>query len=265
MNHRLRTTTQTLVLVFGVGLPVPSCGQAPTGARNAPLFVDAWIGGPLDSVYTAEYTRIQDVCRGQGDACYHAELDTTAYRLAPVYPEPEAVEPAGWLAVRLQPRGAWPYASMLFVDQAGRQTTLIDDVGDWGYGTNLDVSEARDGWIRPGMLASVGGLWLGTESGPGFGVVDGPYGLEGRLWRLGPLPVGGPAGDPVVPEGVYMVLNVVDGTVRLRPELPTDMECGEPTDSAAAAATPPVYELALADLSDASGRPLVEVAYGKGC
>jgi len=146
----------------------------------------------------------------------------------------------------------------------GPEVPLVDDVGDWGYGSTLDLMEARDGWLRPWLLAPAGGHWLGPDGGPGLGLVDGPYGLEGRLWRLGPVPAS-PEGGAELPEGVYMVLEVGDGIVRLRPELPEDMDCGEPIDSAAPAAPAPVYEMPLGRLLDASGRPRVKVAYGKGC
>lgn len=233
---------------------------APTLGQG-PQFVGVWISGSLDSIYNAEYERVQATCRGAGDACYASELDTTAVRLAPVWASPGASDPVGWLAARLRPRGAWPYAELVFSGADGRQVSLIDDLGDWGYGTTIDLVEARDGWIRPWMLRSVGGYWLSSQGGPGLGIAEGPYGLEGRLWRLGP--VGSSSGD-ALPAAVYMVLAVSDGLVRLRAEVPSDMDCGEPVDGPTLPA-PRVYEVPLGALTDAVGRPTVEVAYPKGC
>jgi signal peptidase I len=36
-------------------------------AQEPVLFVDAWLGGPLDSTYNAEYQRVQSVCQGEPD------------------------------------------------------------------------------------------------------------------------------------------------------------------------------------------------------
>jgi hypothetical protein len=209
------------------------------------------MGGPLDSLYNAEYQRLATTCRGAGDACYLRELDSTAVRLAPVWSSPGASQPVGWLATRLRARGAYPYAGLLFVGADGREVPLAEDLGDWGYGATLDLLEFRTGWLRPWLLQPAGDYWLQTDGGPGFGVVEGPYGLEGRLWRLEPA-------------GTFMVLSVEAGVVRRRPELPFDMACGEPVDSAAYPAVP-VQSVPLAELLDPAGRPRVEVADPRGC
>jgi hypothetical protein len=241
-----------IALVLGVATPL---------ASQTPQFAGVWIGGPLDSIYNAEYERLQAACRGAGDACYAAELDTSAVRLAPVWPSPSAPEPRGWVVARLKARGAWPYASLRFQDYDGSESTLIEDVGDWGYGSTLEVAEAADGWLRPWLLEPVGGGWLSTDGGPGLGVVEGPYGMEDRLWRLGPVVA---ESGVELPAGVYMVLGVTEDMVRLRVELPTDMECGQPVDPASVADAP-IHSVPLSRLLDATGRPTVEVAYPKGC
>lgn len=239
----------------------------------APQFLDVWFGGPLDSIYNAEYQRLPSVCRGRGDDCYAIELDTTAVRLVPVLPGPGAEEPAGWIIARLRTRGEWPYAALLFQDRSGAETTLRQDLGDWGYGSTLALRRVRDGWAQLRILEPVGDFWIEIDqSSPGFGVVEGPYGLDRRLWTLGPVaavPVSGAgaaAGVEVeLPEGVYMILEVRNGTVRLRPELPQDMDCGEPEDSVALAEPSPIFEVPLTALLDPVGSPRVEPAYGKGC
>ena len=230
-------------------------------AAQSPRFAGVWMGGPLDSIYNAEYERIQAACRGAGDACYAEELDTSAVRLAPVFPSPTAGEPKGWLVARLRARGAYPYASLRFASPDGTEATLIDDLGDWGYGSTLDLVETRDGWLRPWMLDAAGGGWLSPEGAPGFGVVEGPFGLEDRLWRVAPFV---DAGGAARPAGVYMVLGVTGGVVQLRAEIPSDMDCGDP-DAPAQVVDAPVHEAPLSAMLDAAGRPTVEVAYPKGC
>jgi len=249
-----------------VASPAVLLAQGAPDPDAEPLFVAVWMGGPLDSIYNAEYQRLQTACAGAGDVCYQTELDTTAVRMAPVFPSAEVGEPSGWLVARLRARGTEQYARLLFASAAGGiEVPLIDDVGDWGYGATLDLAEARDGWVRPWVFGSAGRHWLGPDGGPGLGVVEGPYGLEGRLWGLGPVVAARPGGGTELPGGVYMVLAVRDGMVSLRPELPEDMACGEPIDSTAPFPPTPVYEVPLARLLNASGRPEVQVAYGKGC
>lgn len=256
--------TKLLVVAVALALGSPTALTAQSQPPAGPLFAAVWTGGPLDSIYNAEYQRVQAVCAGAGDACHEAELDTTAVRLAPVFASPDAAQPSGWLAARLRARGAWPYASLLFIGVDGTVVPLIDELGDWGYGLTFDLVEANGAWIRPWLLAATDGPWIGPEGGPGLGVVDGPYGLAGRLWQLGPLRAEGARGEVVLPEGVYMVLEVADGTVTLRSELPHDMSCGEPVDSVGP--TPnQIFRVDSSDLLDASGRPAVEVAYGRGC
>lgn len=247
-----------------------------------PRFVDVWLGGPLDSIYNAEYQRLSSACSGQGDACWVEALDTTAVRLTPVWETADGDDQAGWLVARLRTEGRWPRAALLFQGSDGDEVTLRDDLGDWGYGTTLALRDAREGRLRPWLLEPAGPYWIGeSEPSAGFGVVEGPYGLEGRLWSLEPItaePIldagagaggaaapGADAGGSVeLPAGVYMILEVDDRGVRLRPEVPGDMACGEPVDPSASGPAP-VYEAPLARLLDAEGRPRVEVAYGKGC
>lgn len=259
----MRTALAAALASVAFGTPVALTAQA--GVTD-PVFVEAYVSGPLDSVYNAEYQRVQTTCQGEPTECYVAELDTTAVRLASVWTSPEATEPVGWLAARLRPQGRYPYAGLVFLESDGREVPLVDNVGDWGYGMTLDLVEARGQWIRPWLLQPAGDYWLNADAGPGFGVVEGPYGLEGRLWRLRPMRLpAGATGTDVLPEGVYMVLSAEDGVVRLRAEVYEDMPCGEPPDPAVDRATPTVHVLPLERLLDAAGRPTVATAYPKGC
>lgn len=250
-----------------VSLALAACALASSSLSaqtpSPPMFADVWIGGPLDSIYNAEYSRLQNACRGRGDACYQAELDTTAVRLAPVFADPGASEPAGSIAVRLRPRGRWPYAALVFLGPGGEEVPLLDDVGDWGCGTTFELAEARAGWLRPWLLEQTGGPWLSVDGGRGLGVVDGPYGLQGRLWRLGPVEAAG--GGPELPAGVYLILEVQNGAVRLRTEVPADMDCGEPANTSQDGASPTIHTVPLTALLDPLGRSTLELAYPKGC
>lgn len=263
----VRTLFALAVVAWCHVVVTPAGAQAPGTTRDPVVpdlrFADVWLGGPLDSIYNAEYARLAEACAGQADACHEAGLDTTAVRLGPTFSEPGASQPSGWIAARLRARGRWPYAGLVFVHAEGGEVPLIDDVGDWGYGTTLDLLDARGEWIRPRMLEAAGGHWIGPGPAPGLGVVEGAYGLEGRLWRFESVSTA--SGAPEVPGGVYLVLEVAGGVVTFRPEIPTDMACGEPVDTAVSAAEVPVHRVPVARLLDPDARPRVEVAYPRGC
>jgi hypothetical protein len=260
-------------LVGGVLALAPFQGVAQEAALEEPRFVAAWIGGPLDSIYNAEYARLSDACAGGDASCPAAELDTSAVRLAAVWDTPTAETPSGWLVAQLRARGQYVHAAVLFQGVDGAEVELLADLGDWGYGTTLALRDVREDRVRPWLLEAAGGGWLSLGGDRGFGVVEGPHGLSGRLWRLGPvsgerLNPGTEAPSGVyeeMPAGVYMVLEVEEGLVRLRPEVPADMDCGDVPEDAPDASSVPVYAVPLGRLLDTEGRPAVEVAYGRGC
>ncbi len=250
-----------MLRIATIGLVAAATSLPAVLSAQTLAFADVWMGGPLDSIYNVEYERVQRACRGRGDACYAAELDGTPVRLAPVYDAPDAGrEPVGWIAAQLRPRGQWPYAALVFQGADGQEVTLLDDLGDWGYGTTLALAEHRTDWLRPWLLEEPGGYWLSMEGGRGYGVVDGPYGVEGRLWRLGPVE----SASGTLSAGVYMIVGVEGGTVSLRAEIPQDMDCGG-ADDVAPGPEPETHRIPAEALLDAGGRPTVEVAYPKGC
>lgn len=228
-----------------------------------PRFADLWVGRRLDSLYNAEYARLHETCDAGDDGCFARNLDTAAIPLAPVRGDAAASGSTGWLMARLRTSGAYLHASLLYRPDTGGDTVLREDMGDWGYGVTVPISASSGDSIGlrfPGVETP---LWLHPDSAPGF--VTETYGLEGRLWRLGPV-AARRAADLVaveLPRDVFLVLEISEGLVRLRPELPGDMDCGQ-----SAAPDPQqgvVYEVALEQLVDDDGRAAVEVAYGKGC
>lgn len=231
-----------------------------------PTFVDVYVHGALDSLYSAEYERVSGICQGQPSSCWPENLDDTVVRLAPYWLAAEEGEAAGWLGSRLKTEGRWPYASLLALAEDGAEITLLESIGDWGYGLTLPVRDLRGERLQPWILADLG-AWIALDGGPGLGIVEGPYGLTGRLWRFDSIVAESAASAEEVslPEGVYMVLAVEDGTVRFRAESDQDMPCGDEMDEASPAAEPPHYEVRIEALQDERGWPRVEVAYPKGC
>lgn len=241
----------------------PAVADVAATPEAPPTFIDVYVYGPLDSIYNAEYERLGALCQGEGDGCWVDNLDTTAVRLAPYWHESTGGEPAGWLSARLRTDGRWPYAALVAQADDGAETTLMD-LGDWGYGMTLAVQDVREERFRPWLLDELGG-WLAFGEAPGFGVVDGPYGLEGRLWTFEGFETPDTGGNSVeVAAGVYMVLSVEDGFVRFRRELPQDMPC-EGDVEPVPVRDEDIRTVPISALLDDSGRPRVQVAYGKGC
>ena len=269
---RSRPNPAALTACATVALTLPATDgvaqeQPPGTVPDGPEFATVWIGEPLASLYTSEMARLREVCEPTEPACFETELDTAGVALAPVRGSPGG-DTVGHLVAALRPRGRYPFTTLLFQSMEGSRIVVREDVGDWGYGITLPLADRADGWIRLLAPHAEVPLWVPTSAGgPGFGVVE-VFGLPGRLWRLGPVSGAGPEGDRVtVPEAVYYVLEVSDGMVRLRPEVPADMPCGEePTaEPAAEAGTVPEYSIPLEVLTAPDGRLAVEPAYPKGC
>ena len=260
--------SRRLLLVAALAVPAATVAASPLDldAQEPPTFVDAYISGPLDSIYNAEYQRLGTLCQGEPESCWADNLDTTAVALAPLWFDAEATARQGSLSARLRTSGQWPYAALLASGSDGRVVTVLEDMGDWGYGLTMPVRSVQGERFQPWLLSDLD-AWLPLEGGPGFGVVDGPYGLEGRLWYLPAtqIPAAAPGGEPtVLPDGVYMILAVDGGLVRLRAEIPQDMPCGDEVEPVPAS-EPEVHVIPVGALLDEEGRPRVNVAYGRGC
>ncbi|NNF12561.1 MAG: hypothetical protein HKN72_05040 [Gemmatimonadetes bacterium] len=247
--------------------PPPAPASAAIAAPmldDEPKFVDAYLHGPLDSIYNVEYQRLEELCRGQPEACWAQNLDSTAVPLARYWRGAGDDEPAGWLSARLRTQGRWPYAALVAQGDDAAAVTLIEDVGDWGYGMTVPIRQVQGDRFQPWFLAEMG-VWLSLDGGRGFSVLEGPFGLTGRLWYFQHLEAAGAVGESsIVPAGVYMVLGVENGQVRFRAEIPQDMPCGEDVDSVPTVEVE-ILEVPVEALLDEAGRPRVDVAYGKGC
>lgn len=264
---RTLTLTGTVTTCLVVALPLtatPAAAQErPDRANDAPRFANVWLGGPLDSIYSAEYARLQETCEPVDTPCFAEELDTAAVVLTPVWSSPGG-DTVGHLVAALRLRGRYPFTTLLYRSRRGPDVVVHEDVGDWGYGVTLSLADQAEGWVRLRLPGADEPLWVPVDDqGPGFGVVD-IFGLAERLWRLGPVAGTRADGTSVtVPAGVYFVLDVADGTIRLRPEAPWDMPCGdEPSPDPGPM---PEYALPLEALTGTDGRLAMELAYPKGC
>lgn len=261
-SARRGATPCLLTAALAAGILAAPCAGQERPETPVPLFAEVWVGGPLDSIYTAEYARLNEVC-GSDDACFRERLDTTAVRLAPVWSGPTDSEPGGWLAARLATDGRWPRGVLLYRTD-GLEIILRQDLGDWGYGVTLPLADTTSDRLSPIFPQLSGSAWLPRSDARGWGVLA-VFGLEGRLWRLDSVQGRRLSdGENVeLPPGVYMALEVTGGHVVLRPEIPSDMPCGEIEEPDPEA--PPAYEVPLERLVGPEGIPRVDVAYPKGC
>lgn len=230
------------------------------------VFLGWFEGRILDGPYTAVTDRLLEICGSYRADCFRKHHDPVEIVVDTLRGEPDAGAGArGILVARLVVRestGALDFRLMARPANGGSERHLRW-LGDWGYGVGFVVREwTEDGWVRlPGSVGVRGG-WVSTESGGLRGLVEGP---SDRAWRFEALEARRTStGEMVwIEPGSYWILQVVDGTVRFRPEIPSDMPCGrslppDPPD-------PPVYEASVAAFFGPDGRPKLERAYPKGC
>jgi len=263
------------MLQSGWGTPAPPEDESPPVRAAADssdvvtgmgLLLASFHERMLDAPYSEATERLLDACGSYREACFRehhepVELVVDTLRAGPSLGR----EPVAVLVARLVvPEGPGTLGYRLLARPAdGGPDRLLRRLGDWGYGVGFVVREwTRDGWTRLPDSAAARGGWMSTGTGGLRGGVGSP---AGRVWRLESVEARRTSsGETVTVEaGVYWILAVEEGTVRFRPELPSDMACGrdvppDPPD-------PPVYESAVEAFFAADGSPRLERAYPRGC
>lgn len=177
-------------------------------------------------------------------------------------PDPRAKRLGGLsVATRTEPylHFAWTYRP----DGQDQAVVWREDVGDWGYGIEVFVPDTVDGWIRlpPGPFGAEAWSriadYSGDEGFPGY-----VYSIVGRLLHLSDVPASGHADETAV-SGNVLVLSIDEGLVTFRPEVGSDMPCGEevPEDELPI----PVFTAPTSAFIAPSGEPKFRLAYPKGC
>lgn len=263
----------TLLLGWGAPLPpesgsppVPAAADSSDVVTGMGLLMASFHERMLDAPYSEATERLLDACGSYRETCFRehhepVELVVDTLRARPA----SGAETAGVLVARLVvPEGPGALGYRLLVRPAdGGADRVLRTLDDWGYGVGFVVREwTREGWARLPGSAGPRGSWISTESGGLRGAVGSP---AGRGWRLESVEARRTRTDEtvVVEPGVYWILAVEEGTVRFRPELPSDMACGrdvppDPPD-------PPVYEASVESFFGADGSPRLQRAYPRGC
>jgi len=247
--------------------PVPSA----TGLPDTLALLDLHLAtGVLDSVLAAEGERLGLACPAGGAECQRAHDPSRVVPLDILRANPAVAAPAaGVLAahVRVTDDG-WLGADLVFVPMPPAQATApvhLKSPGDWGYGVHIAVrhwttvtrpdGESR-AWVRIPGAGSVQGGWLALGQG---GLRGWMTPAEEPVWAVAT----GDRAELGLAFDHFRILDIADGWVTMREEIPSDMPCGpdlppDPLD-------PAVARLRVAELFTAGGMPRIEVAYPRGC
>jgi hypothetical protein len=168
-------------------------------------------------------------------------------------------------------RAVWePYLHMSWVfrpAQDGHDAVWREDVGDWGYGVNQYVVSTVPGWVQlpPGPHGNTGWVRLvGYRETNGFpGNVSSVVGELLYLENVEATLLDESMETHIV-EGEVLIESIESGQVTFRPEIPSDMPCGEDVDPEAEY---PVmfYRAPIAHFLDENLQPRFRLAYPKGC
>ena len=160
-----------------------------------------------------------------------------------------------------------PHLHMSWVyHPSGSHASIVwrEDVGDWGYGINQFVVDTLAGWVQlpPGPYGDSGWARLvGYDEADGFtGSVSS---ISGQLILLDGVPavrIGTTEEETVF--ATVLIESIDEGTVTFRPEIPSDMHCGEEV-------TPdpevPRYAAPTGAFLTEVRQPRFRLAYPKGC
>ena len=238
-----------------------------------PAEVEEWLA--------RESSRLRNLCRAP--ECYARELERKTWVLERVRSSADSnASHIGDLVARAESAdGDVIVVEVEYWPLRGRRAVWLGagDIGDWGYGTYVVVRgrgnpQRRDqpAWIRLGGIPVPAWIQLQPFAGDD----------KGRKLRgeLSPLPgqvlsaartipaIHRRTGRTVMlsPEAHYTIERVTKDQLFLRTEVGADMPCGD-AEAEKDVVTPatPRYRVAVENIFGADGRPLLLVAYGRGC
>jgi len=262
-------------LLLAAGCERAATSEAPVPAATAfsdtLALLDLHLAtGVLDSVMASEADRPGLACPAGRAECLRANDPSRVVPLDVLRERPEARSPAaGVLAAHVHVTDSgWLAADLVFVPlppTASTSALHLRPMGDWGYGVHLAVrhwtvvtssdGESRE-WVRIPGAGSVGGGWLALGEG---GLTGWMTPADEPVWAVGPEGRAelGLAFDH------FRILDIADGWVTIRAEIPSDMACGP--DPPPAPPNAAVTRLQLSDLFSSTGMPRIETAYPRGC
>lgn len=257
----IMTTISMRAWLLFLVLAVPSCApvpHAPVAQQAGAFLVEFWLPEEFETWY-AEHR--EDEARPNASwplAPVYARPDSTAPRLGRIYAvtrwrtQPEPEKPV-YLDVVLEFRPEKPV----------RPVAWIDGVDDWGDGVHTATRRVAGPWILLPHGVFGGEAWVRVEAEPaGPGLAGHVESIQGQLLRL----YAGSAvhGQPI-PSGHYYGLREDSTTATLRPEVPSDMPCGDDVPPDPPPEAVPNYRVPISALFSSDGRPRFEVAYPEGC
>jgi hypothetical protein len=244
--------------------------------KDGLLFVEFYIPDEMDKWAQNEYQtrKLLKKCGSYSSACFIENIkgQEDKWKIAKIYSVPDSKSKVlGELMVVVRD-SQWLGFGIDFIEVTkNKRKKWINDVGDWGYGIDHYVidskgrppkhdTSSKGKWVLLPENPFPKGAWLNVEE------VDGRvYSLKNRLVAFPSIIALNLTASrkEEISDGIYFIKEITDGEVIFRPEIPSDMPCGEdPVD-------PPkseiiFYEVSIQDLY-IDGHLILSPAYPKGC
>ncbi len=221
----------------------------------------------INQDYQNESRRLLEECGGYNSACFGEKMNPIEWKLADVSESPDANGSIIGEIVAYLYVGSEKYSGLqigLGFRPTGRED-LVDwmrQIGDWGYGINFYIFRLVDNWIQLPSDPFPKSAWIRTDN-PNFNIRV--YSIKDMLLRLPEVPstnIESREQEQLL-SGNYLIVDVTAKHVVVRPEIPSDMPCGE--DITDPSPLPPTYEIDRKEMFDTNNKPRFFVAYPRGC
>lgn len=158
---------------------------------------------------------------------------------------------------------------ILYFRPEGSEELVVwnDSIGDWGYGIHTYSPETSENFVRllPNPFPENSWVQIDTKSKDALkGYTESLVGRLIHIQKMNALNLT-TQNNMLIEQGNYMVLKFTGDTYLIRPEIPTDMPCGEEEIGEFDDSMVVRYQVKFEKLVDKENKPRFKLAYPKGC
>lgn len=194
----------------------------------------------------------------------------TSWAIAPVYARPDSTsDRTGTIHATIrwqsEPDGRrYPDSVIEFrPEPPGEPALWIEGSTDWGYGVLTETRRVAGPWVQLPSDVFGGEAWVQLRHEAPRTALSGSW--KSVLDQLVSVQRVVGVGGAVLPEGAYVALATDSATVTFRPELPSDMACGQEVPPDPPADQVARYEVPISALFTEDGHARFAITYSKGC
>lgn len=256
-TSRTLTTALLLVLLF--------LTHAPTSAQDGPK-------QQIDGLYDVEFGLPGNAQNWYMKHANDSDRPTKSWPVTTVHSAPSENAPViGKLTLETRWRHGNELDLVFVYHPAGTDSSVVwrDQLGDLFYDFHQFVLRRQENWVLLPPEPYGKAAWIPmqqTDDGPGLpGNINS---LKNELVKFDSMPaVNVRSGDSTsIDAKVYFVTDIDSQRVTFRPELPSDMSCGDAADSSSPSPDAvPEYSVPLKQMVTNKGTSRFEVAYKRGC